>query len=142
MESEAARVGFKYVREYPDGNKETFPMELWSGMVGVSEDRETYALTPQIGWFVRNSNEKEESLARLREANEMRALRLEVDEVPIELNSLETIDSLTLHFRGSVSIPDWLLTKNIKYLKIYGKVSKEEKKRLKAVIPEVKIWNY
>lgn len=70
MESEVTRVSFKYVREYPDGSKETFPMELWSGMVGVSEDKKTYALTPQIGWFVRKSDEKAESLARLREANE------------------------------------------------------------------------
>ena len=140
MESEATRVSFKYVREYPDGIKETFPMELWSGMVGVSEDKKTYSLTPQIGWFVRHSNEKEESLARLRGANEMRALRLEVDEVPIELNSLETIGSLSLRFKGKVSIPDWLLTKKIQYLEIYGKVSEEERKRLKAVIPEVQIW--
>ncbi len=142
MANEMTRISFKYVREYPDGSKENFPMELWSGMVGVSEDNDTYALTPQIGWFVRRSNEKEESLARLREANEMNALNLEVDEVPIELNSLETIKSLALHFRGEVSIPDWLLTKNIQYLEIRGKVSEEEKKRLEAVIPEVKIWNY
>ena len=49
MANEMTRVNFNYEREYPDGNKETFPMELWSGMVGVSEDKKTYALTPQIG---------------------------------------------------------------------------------------------
>ena len=141
MANEMTRVNFNYEREYLDGNKETFPMELWSGMVGVSEDKKTYALTPQIGWFVRKSNEQAESLDRLRQANEQNALNLEVDEVPAELNSLETIKSLALKFRGEVSIPDWLLTKNIQYLEICGKVSKEEKKRLEAVIPEVKIWN-
>ena len=142
MANEMTRVNFNYEREYPDGNKETFPMELWSGMVGVSEDKKTYALTPQIGWFVRKSDEQEESLARLREANEQNALNLEVDEVPAELNSLETIRSLALQFRGEVSIPDWLLTKNIQYLEIQGKVSDDERDRLEAVIPEVKIWDY
>lgn len=142
MESEVTRVSFKYVREYPDGNKEIFPMELWSGMVGVSEDKNTYALTPQIGWFVRKSDEQAESLDRLRQANEQNALNLEVDEVPAELNSLETIKSLALQFRGEVSIPDWLLTKNIQYLEIQGKVSDDERERLEAVIPEVKIWDY
>ena len=141
MVNEMTRVNFNYEREYPDGNKETFPMELWSGMVGVSEDNKTYALTPQIGWFVRKSDEQAESIDRLRQANEQNALNLEVDEVPAELNSLETIKSLALQFRGEVSIPDWLLTKNIQYLEIQGKVSDDERERLEAVIPEVKIWN-
>ena len=141
MANEITRVNFNYEREYPDGNKETFPMELWSGMVGVSEDKKTYALTPQIGWFVRKSDEQAESIDRLRQANEQNALNLEVDEVPAELNSLETIKRLTLQFRGEVSIPDWLLTKNIQYLEIQGKVSDNERERLEAVIPEVKIWN-
>ena len=141
MANEITRVNFNYEREYPDGNKETFPMELWSGMVGVSEDKKTYALTPQIGWFVRKSDEQAESIDRLRQANEQNALNLEVDEVPAELNSLETIKSLALQFRGEVSIPDWLLTKNIQYLEIQGKVSDNERERLEAVIPEVKIWN-
>ena len=141
MANEITRVNFNYEREYPDGNKETFPMELWSGMVGVSEDKKTYALTPQIGWFVRKSDEQAESIDRLRQANEQNALNLEVDEVPAELNSLETIKRLTLQFRGEVSIPDWLLTKNIQYLEIQGKVSDDERERLEAVIPEVKIWN-
>ena len=141
MANEMTRVNFNYEREYPDGNKETFPMELWSGMVGVSEDKKTYALTPQIGWFVRKSDEQAESIDRLRQANEQNALNLEVDEVPAELNSLETIKRLTLQFRGEVSIPDWLLTKNIQYLEIQGKVSDNERERLEAVIPEVKIWN-
>lgn len=141
MVNEMTRVGFKYVREYPDGSKENFPMELWSGIIGISEDESTYALTPQIGWFVRKSNEQAESLERLRQANEEDALNLYVDEVPIELNSLETIKSLALHFNGKVSIPDWLLTKNIRHLEIYGKVSEEERKLLEAVIPEVEIWD-
>lgn len=141
MVNEMTRVGFKYVREYPDGSKENFPMELWSGIIGISEDESTYALTPQIGWFVRKSNEQAESLERLRQANEEDALNLYVDEVPIELNSLETIKSLALHFNGKVSIPDWLLTKNIRHLEIYGKVSEEERNLLEAVIPEVEIWD-
>lgn len=34
------------------GPTQTYPMELWTGFVGIEEDLNTYALRPKIGWMV------------------------------------------------------------------------------------------
>ena len=138
MTSEIIRVGFKYKLILPDGSEVITPMELWAGIVGVKEDRKTYALTPKIGWFVRKSHE-EESLERLKSANNYRGIDITIDEVPEILGDIDTFDSLTLRFNDRIKLPDWLYNKNIKKLYLFGKIDKEYHKQIKKSFKKVYI---
>lgn len=139
MNSEMLRVGFAYLRHYPDGKTERIPMELWSGIVGVEENAKTYALTPKIGWFVRLSEEEEESLDRLKAANKRSGIELTIDEVPEILNRIGNFSCLTLEFTGKVSIPDWLLKKKIDKLTIRGEIDEVCKSQIKEKFPSASI---
>ena len=37
---------------FQDGNGETSDITLWAGFVGIAQDSETFALRPEIGWFI------------------------------------------------------------------------------------------
>lgn len=37
---------------FQDGNGETTDLTLWAGFVGIAQDPETFALRPEIGWFI------------------------------------------------------------------------------------------
>ena len=137
MDPELIRVGFKYEEKLNDITIKTFPMELWTGFVGVSENPITHALTPKIGWFVRQSNEEVESLYGLKEANRMGGINLTINDVPEILNSIDEFSSLWLNFIDKVHLPDWLFEKKIGALHITGKIDKEYKQFIKSKIKKV-----
>ena len=139
MDSEMTRAKFFYHRMFPDGTYETFPMELWSGFIGVEEDKETFALMPKIGWFVRQSDEEEENLDRLRKQDEYKGIYLRVDVVPEILKKLEHINRLEIRFTGDIELPEWLGNMDIDEFIVYGKVSKKEKNRLKELFGNIRI---
>lgn len=139
MKSEITRVSFKYRELSPDFVKVT-PMELCSGIIGVEEDEQTYALTPRIGWFVRCSHEHEETLNRLQEANRDCGIYLEIDEVPEILNELDDFSTLTLRFSGEIKLPDWLFKKSINQLVLTGKINEEYSRVIKSHFENVDIY--
>ena len=139
MDSEMTRAKFYYHRMFPDGTYEVFPMELWSGFIGVEEDNETFALMPKIGWFVRQSDEEEENLDRLRKQDQYRGINLTVDVVPDILMKLEHIDRLVICFTGDIELPEWLGNVDIDELIVYGNITNTRKKRLKELFANIKI---
>lgn len=114
-------------------------MELWSGIIGVEENKQTFALTPKIGWFVRKSHEHEESISRLKEAINHGNLYLKIDEVPEILNEIDNIDSLTLRFNDEIKLPDWLFKKSIRMLNLYGKIDADYSAVIKKSFNKVSI---
>ncbi len=139
MDTEMFRVGFKYKKLYPDGHKETYPMELWAGFIGVEEDRETYAFTPQIGWFVRRSVAEEENLAKLQEQYARRGkIVLYIAEVPELIKKIPYIRQLVLFFTNGIKLPQWLEDMNIGQLVVYGEIDESEeetlRKRFKSIL--------
>lgn len=38
--------------KFQDANGETTDLTLWAGFVGIAQDEETFALRPEIGWFI------------------------------------------------------------------------------------------
>ena len=137
MDSEMTRAKFYYHRMFPDGTYETFPMELWSGFIGVEEDVETFTLMPKIGWFVRQSDEEEENLDRLRKQDKYRGIHLTVDVVPDILIKLKHINKLVISFTGDIEMPEWLKNIDIDELIVYGKVANKEKNRLKELFGNI-----
>lgn len=139
MKSEMKRVKFNYqINDSYNVYQET-PMELWGGIIGVEEDEDTYALTPKIGWFVRQSHEHEETLKRLI-CNQNIFIEVE-DEVPLILNELDTINNLTLSFNNEIVLPEWLLKKDICHLVLYGHIEKEYSDYIKSRISDVEIYD-
>lgn len=136
-DSEMTRAKFFYHRMFPDGTYETFPMELWSGFIGVEEDKETFALMPKIGWFVRQSNEEEENLDRLKKQDKYDGIHLMVDIVPDILMKLEHIHQLVIRFTGDIELPEWLDNIDIVELVVYGNIAKTEKNRLKKLFGNI-----
>jgi hypothetical protein len=139
MDPEYQRVPFKYQRRWPDGFTEEFQMELWAGFVGVEEDSDTYALTPKIGWFVRKSNEEDESFNRLKAQDSGYGIDITVSEVPAQLKRFESIRSLTITFTGHIEIPSWLDQIPIDEFEVHGKISRDERALLKSRFKQIRI---
>jgi len=137
-ESENVRADFNFIKMFPDGSMIETPMELWAGILGVTEGID-YALKPQIGWFVRKANQKAESLSRLRMQQKHRGIVLHIDTVPEILKELESIKKLELYFTHHVAIPDWMDAIDIENLEIHGEVSEEEIKSLKRRFSKTKL---
>jgi len=141
-ESENVRVDFNFIKMFPDGNMIETPMELWAGILGVTEGTD-YALKPQIGWFVRKANQRAESLSRLRKQQEHRGIKLHIDTVPEILKELKSVGKLELFFTHHVVIPDWMDEMEIEELEIHGEILEEEIKSLKKRFSKTKlIINY
>ena len=70
MLPETVVVPFKYQVVTLDGVVlEETPLELVAGIVGVTEDPQSYTLTPKIGWFVRTVNKETRANVQERPGN-------------------------------------------------------------------------
>ena len=113
-------------------------IELWGGFFGLEQNRESFALTPKIGWMVKKQDDSlvVESVKKRMSYSE---LKMKVKEVPAVLNKLDSIPSLTLYFDDEVVFPEWMKTKKIKYLYVEGKISDEEKDKILGWYPNTEI---
>lgn len=140
MDNEITRTPFVYQRILSNGQKENFPMELWSGFVGVEEDNGTFALKPKIGWFVRQSDIETETITRLKEQDSHRGIRLtDIEVVPEILKKLQHINSLTLNFKDKINLPEWLKDIEIDNLTVFGEIGRKECRRLRSIYKNISI---
>lgn len=137
--AEMMRTKFEYHRIWPS-HTEIYDMELWAGFTGVKENPETFALEPQIGWFVRESEEEKEAIYRLRWQDRFGGIKLpNVDEVPIILKKLNHIQSLEISFNDKIELPEWMDEMQIDNLIVVGVITPSEKKCLKQRFKGIKI---
>lgn len=132
MMPEMLRVGFNYINDQTDGTSTNTSMELWAGFIGVEENEETYALTPKIGWFVRRSDERAESKARLQAQQKRGHVEIYVEQIPTILREIGPINELIVHFENEVSLPNWMDEMEIGSITMYGNIGQQSKKSLKA----------
>ena len=142
MPKEYVRTGFKYIKHNPvSGVAEEYPMELWAGFVGATEDTLTNTLTPKVGWFVRVSETNDDILEQMKQHDGDGELRLRVSEVPEALLKAEHIKSLILEFTDKVLIPQWMDKLLIDNFSIEGSMTEEEKTELQQRFPKARIIN-
>ena len=128
MPSERVYVDFKYQVISPADGKilvET-PLQLIAGFIGTEVDTVTHALTPKIGWVVRQMEDNEKMLEKLKkidQENDFFGIELRVNKVPEILAKLPHIKRLTLEFTDEVEIPEWFYDLKIDNLKIEGEMS-------------------
>jgi len=105
----------------------TINLDLSGGIVGYKAD-EIGCVSFQIGWTVKNS-EAEEKMEQLKKQADWVTLR--VTKVPEELRAVQHFGRLELRFVDKVEIPDWMYDLDIEKLIIRGRVSADQKKKLK-----------
>ena len=141
MPSELVRVGFEYkVLSSEDGGiLSKTPMELWAGFMGAEIDTLSNMLTPKIGWMV-TYQDKDLTPENMKKSAEKDGLSLVVKEVPEVLATMKHIKWLKLKFTDEVVIPDWFYELKIDKLIIEGKMTDEQREKIKKHFPKANIW--
>lgn len=144
MPSERVYVDFKYQVISPTDGKvlvET-PLQLIAGFIGTEVDTVTHALTPKMGWVVRQMEDDEKLLEKLKkidQKNDFFGIELRVNKVPEILAKLPHIKRLTLEFTDKVEIPEWFYDLKIDNLKIEGEMSDEQEANIRKHFPNANI---
>jgi hypothetical protein len=144
LPEEMVKVDLKFVKTDGIKTEETM-LELWAGFIGLEQNPETYALTPQISWMVKKKDINQKGLHQKLEADNIPSsnfepgIDLRIIDVPENLKKLDVIYSLGLHFKKDVFLPDWIKTKKIGKLFIEGKISNKEKEKILDWFPNTKI---
>ena len=144
MPSERVYVDFKYQIINPaDGTvlSET-PLQLVAGFIGTEVDTLTHALTPKMGWVVRQMEGSDSIVKRLQKMDKEDSffgIELRVNKVPKHLSELHHIKKLTLHFTSEVTLPEWFYDLQIDNLTIYGEIKKVTEDAIWKSFPHARI---
>ena len=146
MPSERVYVDFRYqIIDIDDGDVLVdTPMELVAGYIGTEVDTLTHALTPKMGWMVRQLESDEkivESLKKKAEEDSFEGLDLRVNRVPEHLAQLKHIRKLSLTFTDKIVLPEWMDKIKIDEFKVKGKISPSEVIKLIKRFPKLIINN-
>lgn len=134
----AERVSVPFIlRKYDSlGNLiEETKMKMTAGMIGVSEDRDTYALTPKFGWFISRDDSDNNLLKKLKDEAEYGDIHLRVEKVPEMLKEIPYIHYLWLDFTDKVYLPEWMDDIKIDCLTITGMVTRKDMKDIQRRFP-------
>ena len=138
LPDEISKADVRFIEVLEDGSKVETMIELWGGFFGLEQNRESFALTPKIGWMVKKQDDSF-VVENVKKQMSYSGLEMKVKEVPAVLNKLDSIPSLTLYFDDEVVFPEWMKTKKIKYLYVEGKISDEEKDKILGWYPNTEI---
>ena len=144
MPSERVYVDFKYqVINRVDGTiMLEVPMQLIAGFIGTEVDTLTHALTPKMGWAVRQMASNDSIKKRLLEIDKKPysdGINLRVSRVPDFLSEMSHIKRLTLNFTNGVVLPEWFYDLKIEKLRIEGEMSKELEANIRKHFPKADI---
>lgn len=144
MPSERVYVDFKYQIINPLDNSvlvET-PLQLIAGFIGTEVAPLTHALTPKMGWVVRQMESNDSIVKRLHEIDERPysdGIDLRVNKVPEFLSELLHIRRLSLHFTNVVVLPEWFYDLQIDNLAIRGEMTDEQEAVIRKHFPNADI---
>ena len=142
MPSERVYVDFKYqIIDIADGSvKLEMPLQLIAGFIGTEVDKETRALTPKMGWVVRQM-ENDDVILKILVAKDNEqfsdGIQLRVSRVPDFLKDLPHVKKLRLEFTDEVELPEWFYNLQIDELTISGEMSEEVQDSISKHFPRV-----
>lgn len=131
LASELVKVPF--VLENKEDGK-TYNMEFWAGFVGLKQNKNDFSLKPEIGWAISapvvggGPMSKSDALSVYN-----------ITEIPREVYNAKNLRVLELSFKNQIKIPNQLAEINILTLKLYGKITEEEEKRIFKLFPKTQI---
>ena len=141
MFPETASVPFTY-REVNSAGQlvKEIKMNITSGLIGVTEDKDTYELTPKFGWYINVDDSSEDELyEKLKECDQYMGIILRIQSVPDVLKRFSHIRFLELKFIGNVVIPEWMDDIAIDMFIISGKMSSKEKSEIRKRFPNCEL---
>lgn len=116
---------------------EKMAVELCAGFIGLEQNSTNFSLTPKIGWFVkRKTSNDNKDYKQLKRQMEYEGIQLRIKEVPEVLNRFESFSSLSLTFINEVFMPEWMSTKAVDNLSIYGSITNDERDKILAWYPD------
>ena len=144
MPSERVYVDFKYQIISPIYGTilSEIPLQLIAGFIGTEVDTLTHALTPKMGWVVRQMADNDSLVKRLQKMDgdgPFSGIELRVNKVPEHLAQLPHIKRLTLYFTNEVELPDWFFNLQIDNLTIYGEIKEMTEDAIWKSFPHAKI---
>ena len=111
-------------------------MNITSGLIGVTENKETYELTPKFGWYINvDESDDEYVFEKFKEFDEFMGIRLRIESVPKVLKRFTHINTLELKFIGKVDIPEWMDDITIDTFIISGKMTRKLKSDIRKRFP-------
>ena len=144
LPEEIVKTDIKFIET--DGvNKQEKILELWAGFMGAEQNPLNFALTPRIGWMIREKDVEQQALFRTFQSRNIPdthlgpTIDLKINEVPAVLKKFDLIYSLGLHFKQEVHIPEWLKKITIGKLFIHGKISEAETAELIRDFPTTEL---
>ncbi|WP_299461313.1 DUF4419 domain-containing protein [uncultured Microscilla sp.] len=140
LPKELVCVDFEYLIKVKENEViQQIPMELWAGFVGLKQNKETYALKPEIGWFVSyqdNSKIRDESkVDKQTEIGTYSNLTCFPEEL---LNDKRKWRELNLNFQSEVKLPLNFPEIDVETLRVYGKVNENDKKIIETL--QIKLY--
>ena len=141
MPAERVYVDFKYQMIDPTTGSIMLevPMQLIAGFIGTEVDVQTHALTPKMGWAVRQMASTDSIVKKLKSIDKepySAGISLRVSRVPDFLSALKRIKRLTLYFTNGVVLPEWFYGLKIDKLTIEGEMSKEVEAEIRKHFPK------
>ncbi len=112
LPNEIVKVPVKYIEE-----GEHYDLEVWSGFVGLEQNEKTMALKPQIGWLIRQTEDRQKKFEK------RYSIMIRVKTIPDEILELQSIPSLRIDFIGKINIPEKFYAISINYLTLKGEIS-------------------
>ena len=137
LPSEIVKVPVRHIDIYPDGSVKETGLEFWAGFVGLEQDKETFALTPRIGWMVRVSEGGDQALVQSFKSEGVVHIRAKT--VPEELFLVPKLQYLRIDFIGDIVVPDELAEVKIDQLTVTGRITDEERLRIRKLFPEARL---
>lgn len=135
---------------------------LSAGFIGAVQDSFNYALTPQIGWFLEDSDNiiakindwkfgmiddniisenNDNIIVEIDDSENINDWgRITIDSIPEDFRLYKSIESLKVKFTKNVFFPEWMKDIDIKHLDIKGAITDEETEKIKSFYPDINIY--
>lgn len=138
LPQEIVKVDMKHIYMDEKGGTKEAMLEIWAGFVGLEQNRETFALTPRIGWMIKKKGSTDSALTKELEdaSNDSWGVRIRVKEVPAALLEAKHIGKLTIEFVDKIYIPEKMKNIRIDCLKLKGKIDDAEYDKIYKMFPE------
>lgn len=135
LPKEIVCVDFKYQVADAFGNiVKEHPMEYWAGFIGAQQNYKSFALRPEIGWFVSHKTQKMEDQTSYKSDHPEGIVYKNLEEIPQNiLQGHEKIGELELHFKNEIIISESLINLDIYSLELSGDISEEKIQELKMM---------
>jgi hypothetical protein len=116
-------------------------MEFWAGFAGMRQDKATFALRPEIAWFVVNKAQFNPGNSVFVNRTEMADLSIRnVTTVPEDIYALKKIGKLHISFLKEIVLPDELTRITIGSLWLTGEITPAETQCLFARFPNTTVY--